>query len=324
MDDFSVRLQDSREDSDRDAAGIEEDDLLLEVANLAKEGRFDYLLIESTGISEPLPVAVTFTFESDAGIVTVDGEPQTEGASYARDGNLVTFALGGQIQVESTPGLGTTVRLTLPLISPEARRAALYGWSYAPLVIDEVLKSVKPSDIIATYKVRPYADSRDFKWNNYIGRYHTRHLDLMDLLALYQPRANAPLDAMAELEALLFRRDDGELFHLPAYRELLFLYAVVRDLVERGEVDAPGGIDLLLDDEDVTGLKPILRASGDPERLTRCRWSTDTRLVCEFHAVVDRGVRQRARAQRARAARAGEVGARRSLGQGPGIAAICR
>jgi signal transduction histidine kinase len=38
--------------------------------------------------------------------------------------NLVTFALGGQIQVESTPGLGTTVRLTLPLISPEARRAA--------------------------------------------------------------------------------------------------------------------------------------------------------------------------------------------------------
>ena len=44
-----------------------------------------------------------------------------------------------------------------------------------------------------------YADSRDFKWNNYIGRYHTRHLDLMDLLALYQPRANAPLDDLAKL-----------------------------------------------------------------------------------------------------------------------------
>jgi len=40
---------------------------------------------------------------------------------------------------------------------------------------------------------------RDFKWNNYISRYHTRHLDLMDLLAMYQPRANAPLDAMARL-----------------------------------------------------------------------------------------------------------------------------
>lgn len=38
------------------------DDLLQEVARLAGEGRFDYLLIESTGISEPLPVAETFTF----------------------------------------------------------------------------------------------------------------------------------------------------------------------------------------------------------------------------------------------------------------------
>jgi predicted PolB exonuclease-like 3'-5' exonuclease len=39
-------------------------------------------------------------------------------------------------------------------------------------------------------------DDREFKFNNYISRYHHRHLDLMDLLALYQPRANAPLDAM--------------------------------------------------------------------------------------------------------------------------------
>ncbi|WP_434779848.1 3'-5' exonuclease [Neisseria sp. Ec49-e6-T10] len=44
-----------------------------------------------------------------------------------------------------------------------------------------------------------YNDSRDFKWNNYISRYHNRHLDLMDLLALYQPRANVPLDDMAKL-----------------------------------------------------------------------------------------------------------------------------
>jgi predicted PolB exonuclease-like 3'-5' exonuclease len=42
-------------------------------------------------------------------------------------------------------------------------------------------------------------DDREFKWNNYIGRYHVRHLDLMDMLALYQPRASAPLDAMAKL-----------------------------------------------------------------------------------------------------------------------------
>ena len=43
------------------------DDLLAEVRNLAAEGRFDYLLIESTGISEPLPVAATFEFRDEAG-----------------------------------------------------------------------------------------------------------------------------------------------------------------------------------------------------------------------------------------------------------------
>jgi G3E family GTPase len=43
------------------------EDLLIEVARLANEKRFDYLLIESTGISEPLPVAETFTFEDENG-----------------------------------------------------------------------------------------------------------------------------------------------------------------------------------------------------------------------------------------------------------------
>jgi predicted PolB exonuclease-like 3'-5' exonuclease len=43
------------------------------------------------------------------------------------------------------------------------------------------------------------ADDREFKWNNYISRYHMRHLDLMDLLAMYQPRAAAPLDDLARM-----------------------------------------------------------------------------------------------------------------------------
>ena len=43
------------------------DDLLKEVRDLAVQGRFDYLVIESTGISEPLPVAATFSFVDDEG-----------------------------------------------------------------------------------------------------------------------------------------------------------------------------------------------------------------------------------------------------------------
>lgn len=43
------------------------DDLLSEVRRLAAEGRFDYLLIESTGIAEPMPVAATFDFRDEAG-----------------------------------------------------------------------------------------------------------------------------------------------------------------------------------------------------------------------------------------------------------------
>ena len=43
------------------------EDLLVEIANLAKDGKFDYLLIESSGISEPMPVAETFTFTDSTG-----------------------------------------------------------------------------------------------------------------------------------------------------------------------------------------------------------------------------------------------------------------
>ena len=48
------------------------EDLLEEVNKLAKEGRFDHLVIESTGISEPLPVAETFTFADEQGVSLSD------------------------------------------------------------------------------------------------------------------------------------------------------------------------------------------------------------------------------------------------------------
>lgn len=48
------------------------EDLLKEVSELARQNRFDYLVIESTGISEPLPVAETFTFEDENGVSLSD------------------------------------------------------------------------------------------------------------------------------------------------------------------------------------------------------------------------------------------------------------
>jgi predicted PolB exonuclease-like 3'-5' exonuclease len=42
-------------------------------------------------------------------------------------------------------------------------------------------------------------EDRDFRFNNYVNRYHTRHLDLMDVLSMFQPRASAPLDDIARL-----------------------------------------------------------------------------------------------------------------------------
>jgi G3E family GTPase len=83
------------------------DDLLHEVTRLAREGRFDYLLIESTGIAEPLPVAETFTFplsDTDAGL-----------SSIARLDTMATVVDAGAILREldsidtlAERGIGTT------------------------------------------------------------------------------------------------------------------------------------------------------------------------------------------------------------------------
>jgi len=42
-------------------------------------------------------------------------------------------------------------------------------------------------------------DDKDFRYNNYLNRFHMRHVDLMDVLSLYQNRGQAPLDEMARL-----------------------------------------------------------------------------------------------------------------------------
>jgi hypothetical protein len=62
-------------------------------------------------------------------------------------------------------------------------------------------------------------EDRDFRWNNYISRYHLRHTDLMDLLSLYQPRATAPLDEVAKLAGYAGKLGMEGAAVWPAYRQ---------------------------------------------------------------------------------------------------------
>lgn len=69
--------------------------------------------------------------------------------------------------------------------------------------------------------------------------------DYPNIIARLQMAWSTPLDAMAELESLLFRKSRGELFDMPAYRDLLFLYSLSRDLLDREPLDS-GNVDVLL------------------------------------------------------------------------------
>jgi hypothetical protein len=65
-----------------------------------------------------------------------------------------------------------------------------------------------------------------------------------ELLTRLQSLWSAPAEAMAALDGALFRRNQGPPFDVPAYRDLLFLYGIARDLAERDV--RPEGVDLLL------------------------------------------------------------------------------
>jgi hypothetical protein len=81
-----------------------------------------------------------------------------------------------------------------------------------------------------------------------------------DVLARVQSLWSAPAEAMAALDGALFRRNQGPPFDVPAYRDLLFLYGIARDLAERDV--RPEGVDLLLP-IDSLAITLDLPATGD-------------------------------------------------------------
>ena len=91
---------------------------------------------------------------------------------------------------------------------------------------------------------------------------HGRFLEgYPDIMARLQALWAAPAQAMETLDASLFRRNKSdETFDLPAYRELLFLYSIARDLAEHGAHDLYGDVDLLLPlAEDEAARHPVSR-----------------------------------------------------------------
>ena len=82
------------------------DDLLAEVGRLAREGRFDALLIESTGISEPVPVAQTFVFTDEAGESLADVARLDTMVTVVDASTFVTDYWGGDALRERGESLG--------------------------------------------------------------------------------------------------------------------------------------------------------------------------------------------------------------------------
>jgi hypothetical protein len=93
--------------------------------------------------------------------------------------------------------------------------------------------------------------------------------DYPEAVAQLQAAWHAPIDAMALLEAMLFKRDEaGELFDLPAYRDVLLLYSLARDLWTHGGGNTGTQVDVLLplDDGPHAGAAP---AAQPPAREIR-------------------------------------------------------
>ncbi|WP_291988299.1 zinc metallochaperone GTPase ZigA [Luteitalea sp.] len=108
------------------------EDLLIEVAALARQRRFDYLLIESTGIAEPMPVAETFTFEDEEGQSL---------ASLARLDTMVTVVDAGAFLAEWAQ--------TDDLLS----RGLAIGDDDERTVVDLLVDQVEFADVIVINKI---------------------------------------------------------------------------------------------------------------------------------------------------------------------------
>ena len=81
----------------------------------------------------------------------------------------------------------------------EQRRPQLVSWNGSGFDLPVLQQRGLRHGVVAGRYWDMGDDDREYRYNNYISRYHLRHIDLMDLLAMYSSRGSAPLDAMAKL-----------------------------------------------------------------------------------------------------------------------------
>jgi G3E family GTPase len=158
------------------------EDLLLEIKRLALEGKFDSILIESTGISEPMPVAETFTFEDESGSLLSD---------YATLDTLVTVVDGANFLSQYHEGMELKQRNLN--VSEEDERT----------ITDLLIEQVEFANVILLNKVDLMEDGDK--------------RELLSLLRKLNPearvvetiRGNAPLSILLETGSFDFERAEN-------------------------------------------------------------------------------------------------------------------
>jgi G3E family GTPase len=130
--------------------------LFVEIAKLAKDGRFDYLVIESTGISEPLPVAETFTFRAEDGTSLGDIADLDTMVTVIDADNFLSEYQDGETLIERGLSLGDNDHRDISnLLAEQVEFADVLVLNKSDLVSDEqqeinerVLKKLNPSALI--------------------------------------------------------------------------------------------------------------------------------------------------------------------------------
>ena len=119
------------------------EDLLVQVRELATEGKFDYLLIESTGISEPLPVATTFDFRDENGASLSDVAKLDTMVTVVDAANLIKNYSSTGFLKDKGESLEDDERTLVDLLVEQIEFANVILLNKIDLISSEELKTVK-------------------------------------------------------------------------------------------------------------------------------------------------------------------------------------